>query len=204
MRAGTIAALVAVAVAAVAGGWYFGTATTPREQTSVAGGTLMFPGLAGKLHDAAKVENTHQGKQTVIEKRQDGGWGIGSMHDYPVQETKLRGVLTGLTELRLVEPRTSDPAEFSRLGVDDPNGAASSADLLRVVDGGGNPILAVNVTNLAAFVLTALGACLLARHLTRSLAAGVVAGLIFAFAPYRFAHITDRTYQSFKSILLRI
>jgi len=45
----------------------------------------------------------HQGKQTVIEKRADGGWGLASMHDYPVQETKLRGVLTGLTELRLTE-----------------------------------------------------------------------------------------------------
>jgi hypothetical protein len=82
---------------------------------------------------------------TVIEKRGDGGWGIASMHDYPVQEVKLRGVLTGLTELRLAEARTSDPAEFSRLGVDDPNGAASTADLLRLVDGGGTPILAVIV-----------------------------------------------------------
>ena len=57
---------------------------------------------------------------TVIEKRPDGGWGVVSLHDYPVQETKLRGLLTGLTELRLAEARTSDPAEFARLGVDDP------------------------------------------------------------------------------------
>jgi len=66
MRAGTVAALVAVAVAAVAVGWYFGTSTSPREQTSVAGGTLMFPGLADKLHDAVKVEITHQGKQILF------------------------------------------------------------------------------------------------------------------------------------------
>ena len=77
----------------------------------------MFPDLAPKLKDAARVEITHQGKQTVIEKRSDGGWGLASMHDYPVQDTKLRGLLTGLTELRLTEPRTSDPAQFARLGV---------------------------------------------------------------------------------------
>ncbi|WP_428485070.1 DUF4340 domain-containing protein [Rhodopila sp.] len=126
-------------------GWYFGTATTPSEQTTVAAGKLMFPGLAPRLQKAAKVEITHQGKQLVIEKRPDGDWGIAAMHDYPVQQTKLRGMLTALTELRLAEPRTSDRAEYSRLGVDDPNTAASTADLLRVVDAAGKPILAVIV-----------------------------------------------------------
>ena len=138
MRAVTLAALVAAAGLAVAGGWYYGIATTPREQTSVAAGGLMFPDLAGKLHDAAKLEITHQGQQTVIEKRADGSWGIASMHDYPIQEAKLRSVLTALTELRLLEPRTSDPAEYGRLGVDQ-----ASGDLMQLVDAGGTPIVAV-------------------------------------------------------------
>jgi Domain of unknown function (DUF4340) len=103
----------------------------------------MFPGLADKLRNAAKLEITHQGKQTVIEKRPDGTWGIAALHDYPAQESKLRGVLTGLTELRLTEPRTSDPAEYTRLAVDDPSGAKSEADLVRVVDAEGKPIAAV-------------------------------------------------------------
>jgi hypothetical protein len=145
MRARSVGILVVLGAAAVAGGWYFGARTTPGEQTTLAGGTLMFPGLASKLPGVAHVEITHQGKQTVIEKRSDGGWGVASMHDYPVQEAKLRGMLTGLTELRLTEPRTSDPAEFGRLGVDDPNGAASTADLLRLLDTAGKPILAVIV-----------------------------------------------------------
>jgi hypothetical protein len=143
MRARTVGLLMALGAAAIAGGWYFGTATTPGEQTAVAGGKLMFPDLTPKLHDLSRIEITHQGQQTVIEKRADGGWGVASMHDYPVQEAKLRTMLTGLTELRLAEPRTSDPAEFSRLGVDDPNGSASTADLLRLVDAAGKPILAV-------------------------------------------------------------
>jgi hypothetical protein len=145
MRARTVSLLVALGAVAVAGGWYFGTATTPGEQTTVAGGKLMFPDLAPKLQTVAKIEITHQAKPTVIEKRPDGDWGVVSMHDYPVQEAKLRGMLTGLTELRLAEPRTSDPAEFSRLGVDDPNGTASTADLLQLVDAAGKPILAVIV-----------------------------------------------------------
>lgn len=145
MRPRTLAVLVALGVIAIGGGWYFGTATEPAERTTVATGALMFPNLAPRLQNAAKIEVTHQGKQTVIEKRPDGRWGVASISDYPVQEAKLRGMLTGLTELRLTEPRTTDPAQFGRLGVDDPNAAGSSANLLRVLDSAGNPILAVIV-----------------------------------------------------------
>jgi hypothetical protein len=145
MRARAVAVLVALAVVALAGGWYFGARTVPSEQTFVAGGSLMFPDLAPRLRQAVRIEITHQGKLTTIEKRSDSGWGIASMRDYPVQEAKLRGMLTALTELRLAEPRTSDPAEYGRLGVDNPNGAGSSADLLRVVDAAGQPIVAVIV-----------------------------------------------------------
>lgn len=143
MRARTVSLLVVLAVVAVAGGWYFGTRTQPGEQTTATARSLMFPDLAPKLRDLARIEIIHQGKPTVIQKRPDGDWGVASLHDYPVQEAKLRGMLTGLTELRLTEPRTTDPAAFSRLGVDDPNGAGSTGDLLRLVDNRGNVILAV-------------------------------------------------------------
>jgi hypothetical protein len=145
MRGHTVGLLAGLGVLALAGGWYFGTATTPSERTSVATGQLMFPDLTPKLKDATKLEITHQGRQTVIERRPDGAWGIASMHDYPVQETKLRGVLTGLTELRLAEPRTSDPAQFGRLGVEDPKGKTASGDLVRLIDASGKPILAMIV-----------------------------------------------------------
>jgi Domain of unknown function (DUF4340) len=143
MRAPVVAALVVLAVLVVAGGWYFGTATAPPERTTIASGGLMFPELATQLRDATKVEITHQDKVTVIEKRPGGGWGVVSLHDYPVQETKLRGLLTGLTELRLAEARTSDPAEFARLGVDDPKSKGSTGDLLRVLDASGKPLVAL-------------------------------------------------------------
>ena len=142
MTARRLIILVSAAILALAGGWYFGTRTTPAERTEATPRTLMFPGLTPKLANAAKLEITHQGKQTVIEKRPDGdGWGVASMHDYPIQQSKLRGLLTALTELRLAEPRTSDPSEFSRLGVEDPKGAAASGVLLRVADSAGKPIL---------------------------------------------------------------
>ncbi|HVZ09212.1 DUF4340 domain-containing protein [Rhodopila sp.] len=143
----TVAVLVALGVVSLAGGWYFGPGSIPAEQTSVPRGALMFPGLAPRLQDATKIEIRHQDMTLTIEKRPAGaippGWGIASLHDYPVQDTKLRGMLTALTELRLAEPRTADPAHFARLGVEDPTQPKAAGDLLRVLDGTGKPIAEV-------------------------------------------------------------
>ena len=52
-----------------------------------------------------------------------------------------------------------------------------------------NPILCYNLLFLSTFILSGLGAFLLGRELTGSRAAGFVAGLAYAFAPYRFASV---------------
>ncbi len=51
----------------------------------------------------------------------------------------------------------------------------------------GNPILVYNLLFLSTFVLSGLGMYLFVRELTGSPLAGFVAGLLFAFAPYRLA-----------------
>jgi hypothetical protein len=136
--------LLVAGVLAIGGGWYFGIATMPVEQRSVNSGKLMFPDLAPKLSGATKIEIIHQGKPMTIALA-NGQWGLTDRGGYRVQETKLRGMLTALTELRLVEPRTSDSTEFSRLGVEDPNAPGSNSNLLRVLDAGGKPMVEVIV-----------------------------------------------------------
>ena len=111
MKPRTLLALVAVGAVALGGGWYFGVATAPSEQQLVNAGKLMFPDLTAHLPQTAKIEIVHQGKPLVIERHGDS-WGLADRSLYPVQETKLRGMLTALTELRLVEPRTSDPKQY--------------------------------------------------------------------------------------------
>lgn len=54
---------------------------------------------------------------------------------------------------------------------------------------GGNPVAAYNFVFLLSFLVAAWGMYLLAKRLTGSRGAAFVAGLIFAFFPYRFAHI---------------
>jgi hypothetical protein len=145
MRPRTLATLVILGILALAGGWYFGAATTPGELAAVDAGKLMFPDLAPKLQQVAKIEVVHQGKPMEIDKQSNGTWGLADRGGYRVQESKLRGMLTGLTELRLVEPRTTDAAQFSRLGVEDPAAKDSNSALLRLLDGGGKPIVEVIV-----------------------------------------------------------
>jgi len=53
----------------------------------------------------------------------------------------------------------------------------------------GNLVLCHNVLFLSTFVLSGLGVFLLVRELTGSPAAAFVAGLVFAFAPYRAAQL---------------
>lgn len=133
--------LALAAVVVLGGGWYASqTASPPRSE--VVAGALMFPNLAPALQAAARIEVTNKGKNLAIAKQGDV-WGVADRGGYPVQAAKLREMLTGLTELRLVEPRTADPAQFARIGLDDPTKPESTAILLRVLDGAGKVIVEI-------------------------------------------------------------
>ncbi len=138
----TLSVLVIFGAVAMGGGWYYGTATKPAQQVAVDAGTLMFPNLAPRLKDAARIEIVSQGKTTTLTLA-DGRWGLADRGGYPVIDTKLRGMLTALTELRLLEPRTSDAEQLRRLGLEEPDAKDSKSSLLRLLDGSGKPILAV-------------------------------------------------------------
>ena len=58
-----------------------------------------------------------------------------------------------------------------------------------------NPILLVNIALLAAFVFSGLATFALAFELTHDRLAAYLAGLLFAFAPYRFAHLPHLQLQ---------
>lgn len=57
------------------------------------------------------------------------------------------------------------------------------------------PVLVHNLLLLAAIMLSGLAMYALASHLTKSVAAGAIAGLVFAFAPYRFEHLMHMELQ---------
>ena len=106
------------------------TPDAPREDTSA---TLAFPGLAERLGQAAKIE-VRKPDASLVLVRQGEAWVLPDRGNYPVRAERVREVLVGLTELRLVERRTADRSQLDRLGLDDPAKAGSTAVLLRVLD----------------------------------------------------------------------
>ena len=114
---------------------------TPRtaDEPLPGGASLAFPGLAQRLQAAARIEaKRHDGTLEVA--RRGETWVLPAKGGYPVRQEKVRELLTGLTELRLTEPRTANPELLGRLGLDDPGREGSTATLLRVLDAQGGVI----------------------------------------------------------------
>jgi hypothetical protein len=137
MQRRTLLLLSGAAVAAVGGAILL----TPQDANTPmpAGAALAFPGLAQRLQSAAKIVATRHDGSLEIDRRGES-WVLPAKDGYPVRQEKVRELLTGLTELRLTEPRTANPDMLDRLGLDDPTREGSTATLLRVLDAQGTPI----------------------------------------------------------------
>jgi len=60
---------------------------------------------------------------------------------------------------------------------------------------GVHPVLVHNILLLAGFALSGVGAFVLTRHLVGKMLPAVLAGIIFAFAPYKFGHFAHLELQ---------
>ena len=109
------------------------TATSPSESP------LAFPSLPARLAAARRIEVRQGAASLVVERGAGEAWLLPQKGGYPARGDRVRELLVSLTELRLAERRTADPEALSRLGLDEP-GPASTAMLLRVLDGAGAPL----------------------------------------------------------------
>lgn len=66
----------------------------------------------------------------------------------------------------------------------------ASAIVVAPINWAGRPILAYNIVLVASFFLSGLGMALWVRHLTSSVSAGLLAGVIWAFAPVKFGQLS--------------
>jgi hypothetical protein len=133
-----LALLAAVSLAAAGGATMLWLKEAPPATAPIAQSQLMFPGLVDRLQAAQRIEI--KGKDTLVLERKDGVWGLADRAFYPVQQGRVREALTGLTELRLTERRTADPAQLKALNLDEPGSADSTALRLTVQDGTGATI----------------------------------------------------------------
>ena len=69
---------------------------------------------------------------------------------------------------------------------------------------GVSSVLVYNIVLLSGFALSGVGTALLVRELTRSIGASIVAGVIFAFLPFRFDHYAHLQLQQAEWIPLAL
>ncbi len=138
-------------------GWRVGPGSVPAPSSEVGRGRLVFPGLAAKLPAVTRIAIESAGKTIVLRPRPlqsqgggqggagVGGWGLEERGLYPVRTDKLRAMLSGLTLLRQVSPRTADPRLYSRIGVEDPAAAGGASTGVSLFDAGGKLVAALIV-----------------------------------------------------------
>jgi hypothetical protein len=114
----------------------------------------VFPTLKDWLSGATKLTVTAADGKTVTLTRTPpaqapagetvplSGWGLAGKSNYPIQESVLRPILSGLLALHTTEPKTENKSLYDRIDVDDPaTSKESKAKLLGLDNASGASIL---------------------------------------------------------------
>ena len=95
---------------------------------------VLLPGLKAQANDARRISITRpDGEESVIIDREDAGWVVTERNGYHADVNKLGLLISALADAVSVEEKTSNPANYARLGVDDPGEGGSG--VLVSIDG---------------------------------------------------------------------
>ena len=104
------------------------------QQQSEQPGTVLFPDLTGSLDAVGEIRlSKGDGSRTTL-KKESNGWTVVE-RQYPADGARVRELLLGLTGMRIIEAKTSDPANYAKLGVEAPDSATAGSTLVEVVAG---------------------------------------------------------------------
>jgi len=112
-------ALIVAAALAISGALYLSAQRNLQRGTH---GTALVPALAGEL-DTVTALSVRRGSAapTVTMHEKDGRWTVAERGDYPADVAKVRKLLLALIDAKVVEEKTSNPANFPVIGVEDPS-----------------------------------------------------------------------------------
>ena len=124
-----VAAAVVVALLAV---WV--SERSRPERPAPGGRPVVLEALAESLDSVNEVRLARgDGVATTLQRR-DNGWFV-AQRNYPADSGKLRSLLINLSGLHTIEQKTSDPARYAALNVEDATGAQSHSMRIDVVAG---------------------------------------------------------------------
>jgi hypothetical protein len=135
------AVLIVVALVAIAAAFYVSTQRNAPQQIP---GLALLPALAGDLNAVTTVTVRKGSATPTLTLHKTGRqWSVAERADYPADVSKLRKLLESLRDARVVEEKTSDPARFSAIGVEDPVDAGTAGAEVAVVTAGGKSAVIV-------------------------------------------------------------
>jgi hypothetical protein len=122
----TVAALLAISVALYL--------SSQRNLQRDSHGGLLLPSLASELNSVTALSVRRGGATpSVTVHLQAGKWTVAERADYPADVAKLRKLLLSLGDAKIVEQKTSNPASFPVIGVEDPASAGATGAEISVV-----------------------------------------------------------------------
>jgi len=111
-------ALAVAALAAISAAVYL---STQRNAAREIHGLPLLPSLASEMNTLTSL-SVLKGSSTpsVTIHKQGDEWTVAERANYPADVSKLRKLLLALSDARIREEKTSDPANYSLIGVEDP------------------------------------------------------------------------------------
>jgi hypothetical protein len=106
-------------------------ASNNQWSTGKAAGEKLFPSLSNDLSKVAGVQ-IRQGDDSVTLEKSGASWGVKDRSGYPVDFTKLRALLVGLSEAELLEPKTRRHDRYAALELEDPADKGAKSRLVRL------------------------------------------------------------------------
>ena len=98
------------------------------------GGGAVFPDLKPALGEVEEIRlSKGDGSRTTL-RRGTSGWTVVE-RQYPADASRVRELVMNLVAMKVVEHKTSDPANYPKLGVEAPETPAATSTLLEVVAG---------------------------------------------------------------------
>lgn len=104
----------------------------------------MFPDLVAHANDVAKIVYTTPTDHATIQLK-NGQWVFADRFDYPVPTSNVRSLVASVAALRRFEPKTDDPAKYSRLSVEDAAGTNARSRQMTFENAAGQKLAAVVV-----------------------------------------------------------
>jgi Domain of unknown function (DUF4340) len=127
--------LLVAALAAICAALY---TSSRRNVDSDSRGVNLLPSLTQELNSVTELSVTKGSKTAAVTVHKQGEqWTVAERADYPADVAKLRKLLLALSEARIREEKTSNPASYAIIGVEDPTlpGAAGAQIDLVAQDG---------------------------------------------------------------------